>query len=59
MGVETEGIVVKVDGGKVGVVQDGGEDGGDASGNLVQQSAGEKVGEVGGLDSLDLRVRDE
>lgn len=53
LGVEAEGIVVKVDGGKVGVVQDSGEDGGNASRNLVQQSAGEQVGEVGGLDSLD------
>lgn len=58
LSVEAEGIVVEVDGGKVGVVQDSGEDGGNASWDLVQQSAGEKVGKVGGLGSLDVRVLD-
>jgi hypothetical protein len=35
LGVEAEGIVVEVDGRKVGVVQDSGEDGGNASRDLV------------------------
>lgn len=46
LGVETEGVVVEVDGGEVGMVQDSGENGRDAGGNLVEQSAGEEIGEV-------------
>jgi hypothetical protein len=50
--VEAEGIVVQVDGGEVGVVQDSGEDVRNACRDLVQQPAGEEVGEVCGLDML-------
>lgn len=49
LGVETEGVVVEVDGGEVGMVQDSGENGRDAGGNLVEQSTGEEIGEVGRL----------
>lgn len=46
LGVETEGVVVQIDGMQVRQVEDGGEKGGEGLGNLVEQTAGEDIGEV-------------
>jgi hypothetical protein len=46
LGVQAEGVVVKVDGVELGEVEDRGEEGGKSFGDLVKESAGEDIGEV-------------
>lgn len=46
LGVQAEGVVVKVDGVELGEVEDRGEEGGESFGDLVKESAGEDIGEV-------------
>lgn len=47
--VQAECIVVEVDSGELGEVEDGGQEGRDGVGDFAQESAGEDVGEVGDL----------
>jgi hypothetical protein len=55
--VQAEGIVVKVDGVKLGKVEDGGKERGKRLGNFVEETSGEDVGKVGNLTGYRWLVR--
>ena len=50
LNVQAESIVVQVDSGEFGEVEDRGQERGDSVGDLAQESTGEDVGEVGDLE---------
>lgn len=50
--VEAEGVVAQVDGVQVGQSEEGGQEGGERLGDLVEEPGCEDVGEVGGVEGM-------